>query len=421
MSSEEPADPWGARPKPERPAPLPSMTVPAAPAAPATDAPAAAPADPASAERVRFVGALWEWQKIVLKGMLLYIPTVGFYRFWLRTDLRRFGWRSVVVRDEVLEYRGTARELLMGFLIAIAIYLPITVAYTLLGIYAETVQAFASIPFFLFLVLFGYYAAYRARRYRLTRTVYRGVRFWMGGSAWRFAFLALLSLIATIVTLGLAWPWMQAKLETYRMRNSHYGNLQGDFHGTGWGLFKALFWPALATLILALIPFVNVLAAPAILSAFTVVLARWRLGGASFGPVRLGNDAGVLSLVGPAYLTALVAIAFFVVWMGAGLAGMLALHGTRIWSTSFWELMFTFALAVWDIIYTLVFLAAWAVIGLVVLNFIKMAFYDFHAIKRLAEHTMLTNVDALDGVVAKGQAEGSFGEGLADALGSDGF
>ena len=39
--------------------------------------------------------------------------------------------------------------------------------------------------------LIGQYAIYRARRYRLTRTIYRGVRFHQSGSAWRYAFRAV--------------------------------------------------------------------------------------------------------------------------------------------------------------------------------------------------------------------------------------
>ena len=39
--------------------------------------------------------------------------------------------------------------------------------------------------------LIGQYAIYRARRYRLTRTIYRGVRFHQSGSAWRYAFCAV--------------------------------------------------------------------------------------------------------------------------------------------------------------------------------------------------------------------------------------
>ena len=40
-----------------------------------------------------------------------------------------------------------------------------------------------------------------------------------------------------IVTLGLAYPWTQAFLERFKMRNTSYGDLQGRFEGSGLSLF----------------------------------------------------------------------------------------------------------------------------------------------------------------------------------------
>ena len=45
----------------------------------------------------------------------------------------------------------------------------------------------------LFLAFLGHFAVYRARRYRLSRTLYRGIRFRQTGAAWRYAIRALLS------------------------------------------------------------------------------------------------------------------------------------------------------------------------------------------------------------------------------------
>jgi uncharacterized membrane protein YjgN (DUF898 family) len=42
----------------------------------------------------------------------------------------------------------------------------------------------------------------------------------------------------TALTLGLAYPWAQAALERYKMRNTFYGNLPGQFDGSA----LALFW-----------------------------------------------------------------------------------------------------------------------------------------------------------------------------------
>ncbi len=62
---------------------------------------------------------------------MLLLVTLGIYRFWLATDVRRFLWSNTEIAGDGLEYTGTARELLLGFLIAIALLVPINVAFFL--------------------------------------------------------------------------------------------------------------------------------------------------------------------------------------------------------------------------------------------------------------------------------------------------
>ena len=59
---------------------------------------------------------------------MLLAVTLGIYRFWLATDMRRFLWSNTEIAGDSLEYTGTARELLIGFLIAIAILVPINLS-----------------------------------------------------------------------------------------------------------------------------------------------------------------------------------------------------------------------------------------------------------------------------------------------------
>ncbi len=66
--------------------------------------------------------------RLNLRGALLLMVTLGIYRFWLTTDIRRFLWSNTVLAGETLEYTGTARELLIGFLFAIAVLVPINAA-----------------------------------------------------------------------------------------------------------------------------------------------------------------------------------------------------------------------------------------------------------------------------------------------------
>ena len=59
-------------------------------------------------------------------NFLLNLVTLGFYRFWAKTRVRRHIWSSVHVNGEPLEYTGTGKELFIGFLvIMLVLFLPL--------------------------------------------------------------------------------------------------------------------------------------------------------------------------------------------------------------------------------------------------------------------------------------------------------
>ena len=129
----------------------------------------------------------------VIRGAVLLAATLGIYRFWLATDIRRFLWSNTEIAGESsVEYTGTALELLLGFLIAIAILIPVYTVIFLAALDLGAIGEFSRRDARLRRAWCSCrYAIYRARRYRLTRTIYRGLRFHQEGSAWKFAFRAV--------------------------------------------------------------------------------------------------------------------------------------------------------------------------------------------------------------------------------------
>ncbi len=99
------------------------------------------------------------------------------------------------------------------------------------------------------LVFLSQYGIYLARRYRLTRTVFRGLRFHQTGSALHYSICAVWWWGWTVLTLGFAYPFTRAALERFKMRNTWYGDLQGRFEGKGSYLFVRGFLMWLAVLI----------------------------------------------------------------------------------------------------------------------------------------------------------------------------
>ncbi|MGB6755937.1 MAG: DUF898 family protein [Xanthobacteraceae bacterium] len=182
---------------------------------------------------VQFLGRETAYWRLRIKGASLLMFTLGLYRFWFATDVRRFLWSNTEIKGDTLEYTGLATELLVGFLFAVAILVPLYTVFAI-GALEFSPRAPVSVAAGIVLItLLAEFALYRARRYRLTRTVFRGVQFEQRGAAWRYALYAVLWWCAAIVTLGLVYPWAQASLQRFKMSHTCYGDLEGSFAGKG--------------------------------------------------------------------------------------------------------------------------------------------------------------------------------------------
>src|SRR5262249_16198200 len=89
------------------------------------------PTAPAPAPVVRFAANRREFWRLLVRGNALLAVTLGIYRFWFATDLRRYLWSNTEAAGETFEYTGTPTELLIGFLIALALLVPIYLGFAL--------------------------------------------------------------------------------------------------------------------------------------------------------------------------------------------------------------------------------------------------------------------------------------------------
>jgi uncharacterized membrane protein YjgN (DUF898 family) len=99
--------------------------------------PSPPPLPPPAPLPLLFLGDRSEFRRLVTRGAALELVTVGFYRFWLATDIRRHLWSNTIIDGDTAEYTGRGRELLLGFLFALAIIVPVYLAYFLVSLEAE--------------------------------------------------------------------------------------------------------------------------------------------------------------------------------------------------------------------------------------------------------------------------------------------
>ncbi len=178
---------------------------------------------------------------IVLGNTLLGLVTLGFYRFWGKTRLRRYIWSRLRLFGDRLEYTGTGKELFFGFLIALAVLIPLSIVFGLTDAFLASGSTVLQIGMqIVWYLLFGFLigmAIYRARRYRMTRTLWRGIRFGLTGSSSAYALRFLGYGLLTFLTLGLARPVGEVRLQSFVMNNSWFGTGQFSFQGRAGDLF----------------------------------------------------------------------------------------------------------------------------------------------------------------------------------------
>ncbi len=197
--------------------------------------------DPLSTE---FVGRRWPLFWLTLKTGLLTVLTLGLYRFWMKTRIRRWYWSAIRPGGHPLEYVGDPFEKLLGFLIAVvflAFYIGIVnllLMFASFTLFHGNVAAY--LVSFVGVIPLWFYAQYRARRYILARTRWRGLRFGLEPGAWGYAGRALVHWLVTILSLGLLMPRMTFWLEKYRTDRTFFGTERFEQGGRWTMLYRAM-------------------------------------------------------------------------------------------------------------------------------------------------------------------------------------
>jgi uncharacterized membrane protein YjgN (DUF898 family) len=404
------------------------------------------------AGNIRFLGQDAPYWRILMRGAVLLVVTLGIYRFWLITDTRRFLWANTEIDGESLEYSGTALEILLGFLVAIALLVPLYIVFFLGALDVGTAGPMTGVAVVV-LGLIGQYAVWRARSYRLTRTVFRGLHFHQTGSGLHYAVCVLFWWAMMTLTLGLAYPFAQASLERFKLGHTHYGDLPGRFEGSGFRL-----------LMLGL-PLWFVVVAPTLIALTALLAVDW----AQIGRIleRGGSTGDILGRIGaqaPEFYGAIglfvVALGFAVVaaivlfpafqtivmrWWVSGIrfAGVSATSQLRMFDVYKAYLRFLAYLLLFALAMIVAVFITFAIIGIlfgtseqsrVAELFTILAMVGLYVVSALglstiyqataklwvwrltAQSAVLSDVSVLDRVKAAGTPGSPLGEGLADAL-----
>ena len=173
---------------------------------------------------------------IQIVNLLLIIVTLGIYYFWAKARVRTYTWSQVDFNGDRLAYHGTGKEVLIGWLKAVVIFgipfyalqnIPAIMGAPTPLIIAGTLISFVIIAIFVPVATVG------SRRYRLSRTSLRGIRFSFRGKWPEYAKIFLSCSGGLILTLGFYMPYYVMRRQTFLMEKGYYGNEKFGFDGKG--------------------------------------------------------------------------------------------------------------------------------------------------------------------------------------------
>jgi uncharacterized membrane protein YjgN (DUF898 family) len=185
---------------------------------------------------------------IHIVNVFLTIVTLGIYYFWGKTRVRVYLWGQTEIAGDRFAYHGRGRELFIGFLKAIVFFALPLFLLSLLREFTTwpILKVISLVASYVIVSVFFPLAIVGARRYRLSRTSWRGIRFSFRGSARGFIKLFIVNTILISLTAGLWYPIFDVRRHAFLTNDSWFGNRKFAFDGGSGGLF----WSFVLTLVL---------------------------------------------------------------------------------------------------------------------------------------------------------------------------
>ncbi len=206
-----------------------------------------------------FEGTWREFAPIAFTNLLLTIVTLGIYRFWATARERRYLWSRSRFVDEHLEWTGTGMELFIGFVLVMLLFgLPFFLLnFVVQGLIMRGQEGLGlglTVASFLFIFYLAGVAQFRALRYRLSRTRWRGIRGGSNNNGFGFGLSYMWKTFVGYIPAGLLIPWSMTSLWNERWNKMSFGPYHFQAEADPSNLFARF-------LLFYLFPFVFVIAA----------------------------------------------------------------------------------------------------------------------------------------------------------------
>lgn len=166
---------------------------------------------------------------VMILNFIFIILTLGLYYPWAKANVRYYLWNETEMNESRFVFHCKGIEMFKGFLLAYVIILILN-----LGIFLSSssqYSIFFVVAFYVAILVLTPMAMFGAWRYRVARTTWRGIYFDFKGKFKEFSRLFYIQTFFTVISFGIYYPWLRAKIQRYLFKNTKFGQYKFNFIG----------------------------------------------------------------------------------------------------------------------------------------------------------------------------------------------
>jgi uncharacterized membrane protein YjgN (DUF898 family) len=173
---------------------------------------------------VQFTGKGSEYFGIWIVNLLLSIVTLGIYSAWAKVRRKKYFYQNTVIDGAAFDYHANPIAILKGRIIAFGLY----IAYILSTKYAPILAGILLLVFFVALP----WIITRGLMFNARNSSHRGLRFDFDATYGQAALVYIGYTLLTIVTLGLALPFVMQRTNKFTFNHHKFGATHFDMSAT---------------------------------------------------------------------------------------------------------------------------------------------------------------------------------------------
>ena len=210
--------------------------------------PAGAPASASSADEttytVEFTASAGEYFRIWIVNLALTILTLGIYSAWAKVRKKRYFYGHTLIDGDSFDYRANPLSILKGRIIAVVLF----AAYTFGGKISPVLGGIAAL-----VLLFAMpWLIVRSLAFNAHNSAYRNIRFNFRGAYGEPLKLIIGGGLLVIISLGIGYPYLKARLVRFAARNHDYGTTSFELRDIVGSFYRVYLW-ALGLVILGFV------------------------------------------------------------------------------------------------------------------------------------------------------------------------